>query len=597
MRILLLTFPAYGHYMTIRDLGVALAARGHAVTYALCEQSHRSFALDLGGLPNVSLLSAGACASYDLREPALASLIAAPGDLRALGAMLDGVAALGAEMCEVLLQALLGARARGELRDVILFDADSYCGMDLGHALRVPAVARVGTGPRDAYSSPAYVPLYGSGAAAPSGLAERLANRALGLLARRLLAPWLLPRIYSRHRARFVRAADEELAGRRAAGGAEEAPAAPPAGASPGALRDWAARRLGGMRADLLWDGQPTLYNSHWGLEHPRPLQPFEHLVGHTTDFAAEAARALPPEVMAWLEAPGGRPIVYAALGTLSVLPGGWLAGLAAAISAAAGEGGDGDGDGDGAHSPVRFLWVVPAAQQAGLLPAGLAAASAAWHAGARGAPPPVLLVDWLPQVAALRHPAVRAFLTHGGMNSLGEALFARRPMLCAPLFSDQPDNCARVAERGLGVQLALGAAGGAQAPAQLARALAQVLGPAAPAAARARALEAAWRANLAAGGIPRAVALVEAAAAGGYGGHLHALPAHYFAPAHHAADGALLALLLAAAAAALLAALGACLRAGRRRWRGGEGVPEGGQRTEQTRGQERGEEQRGGGQ
>ena len=49
------------------------------------------------------------------------------------------------------------------------------------------------------------------------------------------------------------------------------------------------------MPPHLLWDGVPTLYNSHWGLEHPRPLAPYEHLIGHTNDFAGDAGKPLPP--------------------------------------------------------------------------------------------------------------------------------------------------------------------------------------------------------------------------------------------------------------------------------------------------------------
>ena len=46
LRVLVLTFPAHGHYMTIRDVAVGLARRGHAVTFALCEQSRAAFDAD-----------------------------------------------------------------------------------------------------------------------------------------------------------------------------------------------------------------------------------------------------------------------------------------------------------------------------------------------------------------------------------------------------------------------------------------------------------------------------------------------------------------------------------------------------------------------
>lgn len=100
LRVHVLTFPAFGHYMTIRDIGVGLAAAGHHVTFALCDQSAPNFESDaLGSRHGIRMLSAGACPTYNAREDALRRLIASPGDLSAVGAMLDGVAQLGREMC------------------------------------------------------------------------------------------------------------------------------------------------------------------------------------------------------------------------------------------------------------------------------------------------------------------------------------------------------------------------------------------------------------------------------------------------------------------------------------------------------------------
>jgi hypothetical protein len=151
LHVLVLTMPAHGHYMTIRDIAVvsrarhgrcgprqcaeeraectgferlppgpgsfpppphpattaytpylqALARRGHDVTFALCDQSRGSFDADgLGAVHGVRWLSAGGCPTYARREDALRELIARPGDLGAMGRMLDGVAQLGLEMCE-----------------------------------------------------------------------------------------------------------------------------------------------------------------------------------------------------------------------------------------------------------------------------------------------------------------------------------------------------------------------------------------------------------------------------------------------------------------------------------------------------------------
>ncbi|XP_066284085.1 UDP-glucuronosyltransferase 2C1-like [Branchiostoma lanceolatum] len=63
-------------------------------------------------------------------------------------------------------------------------------------------------------------------------------------------------------------------------------------------------------------------------------------------------------------------------------------------------------------------------------------------------------LLEWLPQNDLLAHPKTRAFITHAGSNGLYEALHHGVPMVCLPLFGDQPANAARVVARGLGVKL-----------------------------------------------------------------------------------------------------------------------------------------------
>ncbi|XP_066271783.1 UDP-glucuronosyltransferase 2C1-like [Branchiostoma lanceolatum] len=63
-------------------------------------------------------------------------------------------------------------------------------------------------------------------------------------------------------------------------------------------------------------------------------------------------------------------------------------------------------------------------------------------------------LLAWLPQNDLIAHPKTRAFITHAGSNGLYEALHHGVPMVCLPLFGDQPANAARVVARGLGVKL-----------------------------------------------------------------------------------------------------------------------------------------------
>ncbi|XP_078606231.1 UDP-glucuronosyltransferase 2C1-like [Branchiostoma floridae x Branchiostoma japonicum] len=63
-------------------------------------------------------------------------------------------------------------------------------------------------------------------------------------------------------------------------------------------------------------------------------------------------------------------------------------------------------------------------------------------------------LMSWLPQKDLLAHPKTRAFVNHAGRNGVYEALYHGVPMVCLPLFGDQPGNSARVVARGLGVSL-----------------------------------------------------------------------------------------------------------------------------------------------
>ncbi|KAK6012400.1 hypothetical protein OSTOST_22454 [Ostertagia ostertagi] len=61
--------------------------------------------------------------------------------------------------------------------------------------------------------------------------------------------------------------------------------------------------------------------------------------------------------------------------------------------------------------------------------------------------PPNVYLFKWLPQADLLRNPKTVAFISHGGYNSLQEAVTSGVPMITVALFGDQPRNV-KLAER-----------------------------------------------------------------------------------------------------------------------------------------------------
>ncbi|TCD70764.1 hypothetical protein EIP91_001793 [Steccherinum ochraceum] len=55
------------------------------------------------------------------------------------------------------------------------------------------------------------------------------------------------------------------------------------------------------------------------------------------------------------------------------------------------------------------------------------------------------LLTKWSPQQTILSHPATGWFLTHGGQNSVIEAISQSVPMICWPFHADQPCNATRL--------------------------------------------------------------------------------------------------------------------------------------------------------
>ncbi|MEU1542387.1 macrolide family glycosyltransferase [Actinacidiphila glaucinigra] len=66
--------------------------------------------------------------------------------------------------------------------------------------------------------------------------------------------------------------------------------------------------------------------------------------------------------------------------------------------------------------------------------------------------PPNVLVRRFVPQPEVLAHASV--FVTHGGMNSVNEALYAGVPMLVVPQGADQPMVARRVEELGAGLAI-----------------------------------------------------------------------------------------------------------------------------------------------
>uniref|UniRef100_A0A914VDF8 UDP-glucuronosyltransferase n=1 Tax=Plectus sambesii TaxID=2011161 RepID=A0A914VDF8_9BILA len=63
---------------------------------------------------------------------------------------------------------------------------------------------------------------------------------------------------------------------------------------------------------------------------------------------------------------------------------------------------------------------------------------------------PNVYPLKWLPQVDLLNHPKVKVFITHGGLNSMTEAITSGTPTVAIPLGADQDHNVAVAVKRGV---------------------------------------------------------------------------------------------------------------------------------------------------
>jgi len=69
-----------------------------------------------------------------------------------------------------------------------------------------------------------------------------------------------------------------------------------------------------------------------------------------------------------------------------------------------------------------------------------------------RDVPENCKIYNEVPQLSVLRQADI--FVTHGGMNSISEALVYGVPMVVIPFMSDQPTNARRIEELGLGKKL-----------------------------------------------------------------------------------------------------------------------------------------------
>uniref|UniRef100_A0A671FGM3 UDP-glucuronosyltransferase n=2 Tax=Rhinolophus ferrumequinum TaxID=59479 RepID=A0A671FGM3_RHIFE len=159
------------------------------------------------------------------------------------------------------------------------------------------------------------------------------------------------------------------------------------------------------------------LIRTYWDFEFPRPYLPNFEFVG---GLHCKPAKPLPKEIEEFVQKSGQHGIVVFSLGSIiQNLPEEKANLIASAL----------------AQIPQKVLW-----RYTGKKPATLGANTR--------------LYDWIPQNDLLGHPKTKAFLTHGGINGIYEAIYHGVPMVGIPIFSDQHDNIIHMKAKGVAVEL-----------------------------------------------------------------------------------------------------------------------------------------------
>ncbi|PON55385.1 UDP-glucuronosyl/UDP-glucosyltransferase [Parasponia andersonii] len=134
------------------------------------------------------------------------------------------------------------------------------------------------------------------------------------------------------------------------------------------------------------------------------------------------------PLCLKWLDTKQPNSVVYVNFGSVAVMTAEQLVEFAWGL----------------ANSNKNFLWVI----RPDVIKGG--AATVPPETKERG-----LLASWCPQEAVLNHPAIGGFLTHSGWNSTLESICGGVPVICWPIFAEQPTNCRySCREWGIGMEI-----------------------------------------------------------------------------------------------------------------------------------------------
>lgn len=159
---------------------------------------------------------------------------------------------------------------------------------------------------------------------------------------------------------------------------------------------------------DIIKESSLMIVNSVRLEEHPRPYMPNIILAG---TIQCRPAKKLPKDLEDWIQDSGDAGVVLFSIGSAlrpSDVPESKEKILAKVFS----------------ELPQRVLWKYDKKKLNHVQ-----------------TPSNVKLTEWVPQQDVLGHPKLKLFITHGGLNSMQEALYHGAPTIGLPIFGDQEGN------------------------------------------------------------------------------------------------------------------------------------------------------------
>jgi len=160
----------------------------------------------------------------------------------------------------------------------------------------------------------------------------------------------------------------------------------------------------------------PTIIGVPWGIQYAHASPPSSFWVGSMSDWKDYAE--LSPQLQQWIESDASLPILYVSFGTFSAVDEKLLLAYAEGIISLQNE--------------WRVLWSLKQSLQKQLSSSSFSMPTSETM---------MRMEPYVPQKAVLAHPNVRMFYTHGGINSLIEAVHFGVPVLCTGFHTDQYDN------------------------------------------------------------------------------------------------------------------------------------------------------------